>query len=173
MEDRQPRLPGRPRGLPIDSDTAGDTVAEGRHRWRVFVRSHADVLAVISAGGALGSLGRWGVGELLQWSGTTFPWATFLVNVSGALALGVLMVLVVEVWPPRRYVRPFVGVGLLGGWTTFSAYVLEAHDLLAVDRPATAFAYVGGSLVAGLVAVWLGIAGARLLAPAARQERVR
>ena len=169
MENDQPR----PRGLPIDSDTAGDTVAGGRHRWRAFARSHADVLAVISAGGALGSLGRWGVGELLPWSGTTFPWATFLVNVSGALALGVLMVLVVEVWRPRRYVRPFVGVGVLGGWTTFSAYVLEARDLLAVDRPATAFAYVGGSLVAGLVAVWVGIAAARLLAPGAYREGAR
>jgi CrcB protein len=173
MENHETRPPGLPRGLPIDSDTAGDTVAEGRHRWWAFVRSHADVLAVISAGGALGSLGRWSVDELLPWSGTTFPWATFLVNVSGALALGVLMVLVVEVWPPRRYVRPFVGVGVLGGWTTFSTYVLEARDLLAVGRTATAFAYVGGSLVAGLVAVWLGIAAARLLAPGSRREGAR
>jgi len=170
MENDEPRPPGRPPGLPIDPDTAGDTLAEGPHRWWAFLRSHADVLAVIGAGGALGSLGRWGVGELLPWSGTTFPWATFLVNVSGALALGVLMVLVVEVWRPRRYVRPFVGVGLLGGWTTFSTYALEARDLLAVDRPATAFAYVSGSLVAGLVAVWLGIAAARLVAPGVRVE---
>jgi CrcB protein len=174
MDNDDTRPPGRSHRLPIDSDTAGDTVAEGRHRYWVFVRSHADVLAVISAGGALGSLGRWGVGELLPWSGTAFPWATFLVNVSGALALGVLMVLVVDVWPPRRYVRPFVGVGLLGGWTTFSTYVLEVRDLLAVGRPGTAFVYVGGSLVAGLVAVWLGIAAARVLAPeAARREEVR
>lgn len=173
MESDQTRPADRPRALPIDSDTAGDTVAEGRHRWWAFVRSHADVLAVISAGGALGSLGRWGVGELLPWSGTTFPWATFMVNVSGALALGVLMVFVVDVWSTRRYVRPFVGVGLLGGWTTFSTYVLEARDLLAAGRPATAFVYVGGSLVAGLVAVWLGIAAARLLAPGARREGVR
>jgi CrcB protein len=133
-------------------------------------RLHADVLAVISAGGALGSLGRWGVGELLPWSGTTFPWATFVVNVSGALALGALMVLVLEVWRPHRYVRPFVGIGVLGGWTTFSTYALEARDLLAVGRPVTALVYVGGSLVAGLVAVWLGILAARLLAPTSRQE---
>ncbi|TGN65316.1 CrcB family protein [Nocardioides eburneiflavus] len=131
---------------------------------------HADVLAVISAGGSLGSLGRWGVGELLPWSGTTFPWATFVVNVSGALALGVLMVFVLEVWRPHRYVRPFVGIGVLGGWTTFSTYALEARDLLAAGRPATAFAYVGGSLVAGLVAVWLGILAARLLVPSSHQE---
>jgi CrcB protein len=131
---------------------------------------HADVLAVISAGGALGSLGRWGVGELLPWSGTTFPWATFVVNVSGALALGVLMVFVLEVWRPHRYVRPFVGIGVLGGWTTFSTYALEARDLLAAGRAATALAYVGGSLLAGLVAVWLGILVARLLVPSSHQE---
>lgn len=131
---------------------------------------HADVLVVIGAGGALGSVGRWGVGELLPWSGTSFPWATFVVNVSGALALGVLMVLVLEVWRPHRYVRPFVGIGLLGGWTTFSTYALEARDLLAVGRPATALAYVAGSLVVGLLAVWLGMLAARRLGPAPRRE---
>lgn len=140
------------------------------HETRPHGPLHADVLAVISAGGALGSVGRWGVGELLPWSGTTFPWATFVVNVSGALALGVLMVFVLEVWRPHRYVRPFVGIGLLGGWTTFSTYALEARDLLASGRPATALAYVGGSLVAGLLAVWLGILAARLLAPSSREE---
>ena len=131
---------------------------------------HADVLAVIGAGGALGSVGRWGVGELLPWSGTSFPWATFVVNASGALALGVLMVLVLEVWRPHRYVRPFVGIGLLGGWTTFSTYALEARDLLAVGRPATALAYVAASLVVGLLAVWLGMLAARRVGPAPRRE---
>jgi CrcB protein len=140
------------------------------HETRPHGPLHADVLAVISAGGALGSLGRWGVGELLPWSGTTFPWATFVVNVSGALALGVLMVFVLEVWRPHRYVRPFVGIGVLGGWTTFSTYALEARDLLAAGRAATALAYVGGSLLAGLVAVWLGILVARLLVPSSHQE---
>ena len=108
--------------------------------------------------------------ELLPWSGRSFPWATFVVNVSGALALGVLMVLVLEVWRPHRYVRPFVGIGLLGGWTTFSTYALEARDLLAVGRPATALAYVAGSLVVGLLAVWLGMLAARRLGPAPRRE---
>jgi CrcB protein len=166
MENDEKRPTRTTRGVPIDSDTSGDTVAPGPHRWREFVFSHADVLAVISAGGALGSLGRWVVEQLVPWSGTTFPWATFTVNVSGAFALGVLMLFVVEVWPPHRYVRPFVGVGVLGGWTTFSTYVLEARDLLAADRPATALTYVGGSLLVGLVAVWLGLAAGQLLAPA-------
>jgi CrcB protein len=128
---------------------------------------------VIGVGGALGSLARWGVGELVPWSGRTFPWATFIENVSGGLALGFLMVFVVEVWPPRRYLRPFLGVGLLGGYTTFSTYMLESRHLLAQAQVGTALAYLGGSLLAGLAAVWLGIGTARLAMVGARRRRLR
>jgi fluoride exporter len=132
-----------------------------------------DVLAVIAAGGALGSLARWGVGELLPWHGDGFPWATFVENVSGAFALGVLMVLLLDQWPPRRYVRPFVGVGLLGGYTTFSTYMLEARQLLAGDRAPLALAYLGGTLVTGLLAVWAGIVVARLAVRLSQRRRRR
>jgi fluoride exporter len=134
---------------------------------------HWDVVAVIAAGGALGSLARWGVGELVPWNGEGFPWATFVENVSGALALGVLMVLLLDVWPPHRYVRPFVGVGLLGGYTTFSTYMLEGRDLLATDRVPIALAYLGGTLVAGLLAVWAGIVLARLAVRLSQRRRRR
>jgi len=133
--------------------------------------SRWDILLVISAGGALGSLARWGVGEALPWSGEGFPWATFVENVSGGFALGLLMVLVLDVWPPRRYVRPFLGVGLLGGYTTFSTYMLETRDLLAGGEVPTAFAYLGGSLLAGLVAVWLGVGVARVAVRRAQRRR--
>lgn len=116
-----------------------------------------DVLAVIALGGALGSLGRWGLGEAAGTQAGSFPWATVVVNVSGSLTLGVLMVLVAEVWPGSRYLRPFAGVGLLGGWTTFSAYALDARTLLAHDRTVAAALYVGGTLVLGLVAVVVGL----------------
>ncbi|GAB3254951.1 fluoride efflux transporter FluC [Nocardioides dilutus] len=137
----------------------------------VVLRSRWDVLLVVAAGGALGSLGRWGVGEVVPWSGDGFPWATFIENISGGLALGVLIVFLLDVWPPHRYLRPFLGVGLLGGYTTFSAYMLESRDLLAGGEAATAFAYLGGSLVAGLTAVWLGIASARAGAGLAKRGR--
>lgn len=156
--------------LPIDPDTAGDTLSQAGHRWWSFLGSRWDVLLAISAGGALGSLARWGVGELVPWSGTDFPWATFIENVSGGFALGVLMVFVIDVWPPHRYLRPFLGVGLLGGYTTFSTYMLDARQLLAEGQVLTAFAYLGGSLLAGLVAVWAGIAVARLVVPSATAE---
>ena len=124
--------------------------------------SRWDVLLVIALGGALGSLARWGVGELVPWSGTGFPWATFAANVSGSFALGVLMVLLLEVWPPSRYLRPFVGVGVLGGYTTFSTAMLEMRDLLADGQTVTASAYLAASLAVGLAAVALGIVLARL-----------
>jgi len=158
--------------LPIDPDTSGDRLAGGAHQWSSFLGSRWDVLLAISAGGALGSLARWGVGELVPWSGRDFPWATFIENVSGGFALGVLMVLVIDVWPPHRYLRPFLGVGVLGGYTTFSSYMLDARDLLAEGQVLTALAYVGGSLLAGLVAVWIGVALARLVAlPSLGEDR--
>ena len=73
-----------------------------------------------------------------------FPWATFIENVSGGFLLGVLMVFLLDVWLPHRYLRPFLGVGVLGGYTTFSTYMLESRDLLAGGRAATAFAYLAG-----------------------------
>lgn len=81
-----------------------------------------------------------------------------LANVTGALALGVLMVLVVEVWTERRYVRPFFGVGILGGYTTFSTYMLDTRALLVEGEAPLAFGYLFGTLLVGLVAVWLGVA---------------
>lgn len=137
----------------------------------VDLRSHWDVLLVIGAGGALGSLARWGVGQLLPWSGDAFPWATFVENISGGLALGMLMVFVLDVWPPHPYLRPFLGVGLLGGYTTFSTYMLESRELLVGGETATAFTYLAGSLVAGLASVWLGIFSARAAIRSARHRR--
>ncbi len=139
---------------------------------RFVLMSRWDVLSVIAAGGALGSLGRWALGEALARPGAGFPWATFVENLSGGFALGLLMVFVLDVWPPSRYVRPFFGVGVLGGYTTFSTYMLDTRELVVADRPALATSYLFGTLAAGLVAVWGGILLARLLArPGAWRSR--
>lgn len=139
-------------------------------RPRAALRPRGDVVLVVAAGGALGSLARWGVGELIPWTAPQFPWATLLVNLTGCLLLGALMVLVLDVLPPRRYLRPFLGIGVLGGYTTFSTAMLETRDLLAAGEAATAMAYVSASLVAGMLAVWLGIASARFAVRAARRR---
>jgi fluoride exporter len=122
------------------------------------------VLAVIALGGVAGSLGRGWVAHRLPTAPGAFPWATFWVNVTGAFLIGALMHYVLEVWPPHRLLRPFLGVGVLGGWTTFSTYMLEARGLLARGHPQTATAYVASTLVLGLAAVWLGLALARAAA---------
>jgi len=122
-----------------------------------------DVLALISLGGAIGSVGRWGIAQALPHQPSAFPWATALTNVTGCFALGVLMVLALEVWPPSRYLRPFFGVGLLGGYTTFSTAMLETRTLVVAGRPALASAYALGTTAAGLVAVALAVVLTRLV----------
>jgi CrcB protein len=135
------------------------------------LRGRVDVLVVIAAGGALGSLGRWGVNQALPPVASGFPWATLLENVTGALALGALMTLIVDVWPPNRYLRPFLGVGVLGGYTTFSTYMLDTHALLVAGRAGPAAAYLFGTLMSGLLAVWLGILAVRVLGLSLRRRR--
>jgi len=121
------------------------------------------VLLVVALGGALGSLGRWGLGEALAGSGP-FPWGTFVENAAGSFALGVLVVVLLERWPRSRYLRPFLGVGVLGGFTTFSTYALDLRTLVAADRVALAGTYLVGTLAAALLSAWLGIAAARRVA---------
>ena len=116
-----------------------------------------DVIAVIAAGGALGAAARYGVSLAMPTVAGSFPWATFWVNVSGCLAIGVLMVFVLEVWPPHRYARPFLAVGVLGGYTTFSAYTEQLRALLAGGRAGLALAYAGASLGVGFFATWAGV----------------
>ena len=72
-----------------------------------------------------------------------------------------LVVVLLERWPHSRYLRPFLGVGILGGFTTFSAYALDLRTLVAADRLSLAVTYLAGTLIAALLAAWLGIAAAR------------
>ncbi|SCG42403.1 FluC/FEX family fluoride channel [Micromonospora coxensis] len=124
----------------------------------------AAVLGAIAVGGVLGALARAGLQAALPHSPTGFPWATFAVNVTGCLLIGALTaVLDRRRVPPLT--RPFLGVGVLGGFTTFSAYVVDVHAALAAGAPVTALAYLAATLVAGLLAVLAGDAlAARALA---------
>lgn len=121
------------------------------------------LLLTIAVGGAIGSLARWGLAQWWPVGPGSFPWATFSANVLGGFLLGVLVVVIVEVWPNQRYVRPFLGVGVLGGFTTFSAYALDARTLAAQGFAGTAVLYVAATLVAGLLAVFCGLTLTRRL----------
>jgi len=90
-----------------------------------------------------------------------FPWSTLATNVSGSLLLGVVITLVIERWPPTRYVRPFAGVGVCGGSTTWSTFMTEAALLVRDHRTSIAVTYVAVSLAAGLAATYAGIGVAR------------
>jgi CrcB protein len=114
------------------------------------------VVSAVAVGGALGALARSGLQATVPTAPGEFPWATFGVNVSGCLLIGVLTVLVTEVWTSRPLLRPFLGVGVLGGYTTFSAYAVEVQQALSVGAVGVALLYLAGTLVAALLAVWLG-----------------
>jgi CrcB protein len=121
------------------------------------------VLGAVSAGGAVGAVARYGLGVALPHRPGTYPWATFLVNVTGCLLIGVLMVLMAEVWAAHRLLRPFLGTGLLGGYTTFSTYVVDTRRLVDAGAPATAAAYLAGTLAVALLATYLGVLATRAL----------
>src|SRR5262245_59085177 len=114
-----------PQHLPADSD-----VDLHEPRQRAELRHPASVLISISLGGALGAAARYGLGVAFPTAPGEFPWTIFMVNVVGCLLIGVLMVLVTEVFANRALLRPFLGVGVLGGFTTFSTYVEQIRQLL-------------------------------------------
>ncbi len=116
-------------------------------------RVEAGVLALIGLGGAVGALLRHGVDVWLPSGGDGFPWATFGINVVGALGLGLLHAYLRGHRRVPRGLRALLGAGLLGGFTTFSAYAEQTRSLLSAGHEATALLYVLGTLAAAVVAV--------------------
>ncbi|MBQ0901135.1 CrcB family protein [Micromonospora sp. U21] len=124
----------------------------------------AAVLTAIAAGGVLGALARAGLQHAVPPQPTGFPWATFGVNLTGCLLIGVLMAVLGHLGGGRPLARPFLGVGVLGGFTTFSTYAVDVQQAVVAGAPATALAYLAATVLGALVAVWLGdAAAARLL----------
>ena len=126
-------------------------------------RARLDVVAAVAAGGALGAPARYGVAQLVHVSPDSFPWATFWTNLSGSFTLGLLLILVLERFPPTRYVRPFLATGFFGAYTTYATFAVETDLLLQHGHVEVALTYAVGSLLAGFAAVWAGIAVARSL----------
>lgn len=112
---------------------------------------------VVLAGAGLGGLARYVAGTwIMARYGGRFPLGTFLVNVTGAFLIGLLMVFLTERFQPHPNWRLFLVVGFLGGYTTFSSFEYEALQAVRGGERWMAFLYVAGSVVAGYAAVWLG-----------------
>ncbi|MFC9694916.1 fluoride efflux transporter FluC [Kribbella sp. NPDC056951] len=115
------------------------------------------VLGVVALGGIVGSLARYGLAAAIPHAEGGFPWATFLTNVTGCLAIGVLFARLTPGSHPL--LRPFLGTGILGGFTTFSTYAVDTEKLLHAQMHAhlvVAFAYFFGTVAAALLAATLG-----------------
>ncbi len=119
----------------------------------------AYLLAAI--GGALGALARWGVAEALPRADGGWPWATLLVNLTGCLLIGVLTGALAGRSPEPAWARPFLAVGVLGGFTTYSAFAVEAVGLAEAGRVAAAGGYVLASVLGGVLAVAAGVRAVR------------
>ncbi|WP_260635819.1 fluoride efflux transporter CrcB [Streptomyces angustmyceticus] len=121
------------------------------------------VIGVVAAGGAIGATARYGAGLLWPTASGDFPWTTLTVNAVGCALMGVLMVVITEVRAAHRLVRPFLGTGVLGGFTTFSTYAVDIQRLVGGGRPAAALAYLAGTVLVALAAVWGAVTGTRAL----------
>jgi fluoride exporter len=110
-------------------------------------------LAAIFVGGAIGALARYGLAEALPHDAGTWPWATFAVNIAGALALGYLTTRLQERLPPTAYRRPLLGTGFCGALTTFSTMQVELLQMLDDGRAGLAAGYAAASIVAGVLAI--------------------
>ena len=122
----------------------------------------------VALGGAIGSVLRYQLGRAMtHWLGpqavTAFPWATLTVNVVGSLAMGLLAGWLARHGQGGEQWRLFLGVGVLGGFTTFSAFSLEMM-LLIERQPLQGITYALVSVLAGLTALYLGLIVMRLAA---------
>lgn len=154
IPEEAPHGPQRvdPRSGPVDPD-ADLNEPRQRREWT----AHRWVLPTIAVGGMLGASARHGLELAVPAGAGAFPLATFVTNVSGCALIGLLMVYVVELGSGHPLLRPFVGVGVLGGFTTFSTYSVQTTTLIEGDEPALALIYLFGTVATALAAVIVGV----------------
>lgn len=122
---------------------------------------HPLAALVVGLGGAVGGLARLGVAEVLPHAPGTWAWSTFVANASGCAALAALVVVLGTRLPASHFARLLLGTGVLGGYTTFSTFSVDAVEMLRAGRGAMAGAYIGVSVVSMLLATVVGMLLAR------------
>lgn len=121
---------------------------------------------LIALGGAAGAAARHAIASRIgPGSGAGFPWGVFVVNVSGCALMGALGAAFATIWTEREQWRAALVIGVLGGYTTFSAFAWDALRLWRDGHQAQAALYVAGTNAACLLGVWLGAWGAGALSP--------
>ncbi|MFD4628287.1 fluoride efflux transporter CrcB [Streptomyces sp. NPDC058284] len=145
MGAQRPGALDEPTDPDIDLSVAAQRREPARGQWQIVV--------AVSVGGGVGAVARYAAS--VSWPTATggFPWTTLVVNAAGCAAIGVLMVLVTEAGTAHRLVRPFLGTGVLGGFTTFSTYAVDIERLVRDGHARTGLAYLGLTLLAALAAV--------------------
>ncbi|MGH3744189.1 MAG: fluoride efflux transporter FluC, partial [Mycobacteriales bacterium] len=120
----------------------------------------AATLAAVALGGIVGALARYGLGRGFPTATGGFPATTLVINVAGSLLLGLLVGVTLRRATTPRLLRPALGTGAIGGFTTFSTFVVDADRLISTGHAGTAAGYLAATLVAGTVAAALGLAAA-------------
>jgi CrcB protein len=116
-----------------------------------------DKYLVVLAGAGLGGLARYVAGTwIMAKYGGRFPLGTFVINITGAFLIGVLMTLLTERFHPHPHWRLFLVVGILGGYTTFSSFEYETFQAVRDGERWLGLLYLMGSVALGYAGVWLG-----------------
>jgi fluoride exporter len=124
------------------------------------------LLLLAAGGGALGAGARYLVNvACTACLGPGFPWATFAVNVAGSFLMGVVVAAAVPVLGGSAEWRTFLATGILGGFTTFSAFSLDAWQLIEREQTMLALAYIAGSVVLSIAALLAGLSATRAVLP--------
>ncbi len=118
----------------------------------------------VAFGGALGAMSRFFVYNVFTHATrSTYPWATFTVNVAGSFLIGIAFILITERLEMGPYWRGIVTVGFLGAFTTFSTFSMDVIGLLEQGQVSNAIIYVLSSVVVCIIAAWLGLSLAKFL----------
>ena len=120
----------------------------------------------VALGGAIGASGRFFTTSMTgRLVGHGFPWGTMTVNVVGSFVMGALISFMAIKWSTSAEMRAFLTTGLLGGFTTFSAFSLDFATLIERKEHVAAFAYAAGSVGLSLLAVFAGLVVMRTVLP--------
>ena len=132
-----------------------------------------DVTLAVIIGGILGAEARYGISVAVPHTPAGFPWSTVCINVIGSFCLGVLMTLLSQLTAPHRLMRPFAGIGIIGGFTTFSTFAVDAERLIEHHRPGLALLYVICTVVTAAAAVAAATVTSQVAVQQVRATRIR